>query len=340
MGATEPQAILTPLTEAAIFLVVTVDAGGEDAVARAARGRARAAAVGRVPHPRGRADVRRRRRVGGLGSAVRRAASGGAAPVPGVRGRASRRGSPRRATCCSTSAPTAWTSASSSRSGSTSRLAGCARVVDEVHGFRSFDERDLLGFVDGTENPEGAAAAAAVLDRRRGPGVRRRQLRHRAEVRPRPRRAGTRCAVEEQERAVGRTKLVDIELADEVKPANSHVALNTIVDEDGTRASDRALQHAVRPRRRGRVRHLFHRLRPHPGGDRADADATCSSASRPATTTASSTSRPRSPGTCSSCRRSTSSRTRDTSPPDGRQLGRRDARGRSGGGRITRNRQH
>ena len=40
-------------------------------------------------------------------------------------------------------------------------------------------------------------------------------------------------AVEEQERAVGRTKLSDIELSDDVKPANSHVALNTIIDPDG-----------------------------------------------------------------------------------------------------------
>ena len=40
----------------------------------------------------------------------------------------------------------------------TERLAGVVAVIDEVHGFRSFDERDLLGFVDGTENPEGAAA--------------------------------------------------------------------------------------------------------------------------------------------------------------------------------------
>ncbi len=39
--------------------------------------------------------------------------------------------------------------------------------------------------------------------------------------------------VEEQERAVGRTKLTDIELPDDVKPSNSHVALNTIVDDDG-----------------------------------------------------------------------------------------------------------
>ena len=39
------------------------------------------------------------------------------------------------------------------------RLAGAVTVVDEVHGFKYFDERDLLGFVDGTENPTGAAAA-------------------------------------------------------------------------------------------------------------------------------------------------------------------------------------
>ncbi|CAM5456664.1 Peroxidase OS=Streptomyces parvulus OX=146923 GN=Spa2297_18020 PE=3 SV=1 [Streptomyces parvulus] len=33
------------------------------------------------------------------------------------------------------------------------RLRGAVDVVDEVHGFKSFDERDLLGFVDGTANP-------------------------------------------------------------------------------------------------------------------------------------------------------------------------------------------
>jgi len=37
------------------------------------------------------------------------------------------------------------------------RLAGAAMVIDEVHGFEYFDERDLLGFVDGTENPTGQA---------------------------------------------------------------------------------------------------------------------------------------------------------------------------------------
>ena len=44
----------------------------------------------------------------------------------------------------------------------TEHLRRRATVIDEVHGFRSFDERDLLGFVDGTENPEGDGALEAV----------------------------------------------------------------------------------------------------------------------------------------------------------------------------------
>jgi putative iron-dependent peroxidase len=40
-------------------------------------------------------------------------------------------------------------------------------------------------------------------------------------------------STEEQERAMGRTKLDDIEMADAVKPVNSHIALNVITDLDG-----------------------------------------------------------------------------------------------------------
>ena len=40
--------------------------------------------------------------------------------------------------------------------------------------------------------------------------------------------------VEEQERVIGRTKLSNVEMSDDVKPSNSHVALNTIVEADGT----------------------------------------------------------------------------------------------------------
>jgi putative iron-dependent peroxidase len=114
----------------------------------------------------------------------------------------------------------------------TARLAGLGRVVDEVHGFRSFDERDLLGFVDGTENPEGQAASSAALigdedaEFAGASYVVVQKYVHDIE-------AWEALPVEEQERAVGRTKLDDIEMPDDQKPADSHVALNTIVDEDG-----------------------------------------------------------------------------------------------------------
>ena len=110
------------------------------------------------------------------------------------------------------------------------RLRSLARVVDEVHGFKSFDERDLLGFVDGTENPEGRAASKAVLIGDEDPAfaggsylIVQKYL-HDLE-------AWNTLTVEQQEQAVGRTKLDDVELPE--KAANSHVALNTIVDADG-----------------------------------------------------------------------------------------------------------
>jgi putative iron-dependent peroxidase len=112
------------------------------------------------------------------------------------------------------------------------RLAGAVTVADEVHGFRYFDERDLLGFVDGTENPVGRAAGTAALAGDADPGfaggsyvIVQKYLHDMA--------AWNALAVEAQEQAIGRSKLSDIEMPDDVKPANSHVALNTIVDDDG-----------------------------------------------------------------------------------------------------------
>ncbi|MBN9168524.1 MAG: Dyp-type peroxidase, partial [Microbacterium sp.] len=114
----------------------------------------------------------------------------------------------------------------------TARLAGLAVVVDEVHGFKYFDERDLLGFVDGTENPEGQDASDAVLIGDEDPlhaggsyVIVQKYLHDMA--------AWNALSVEEQERVIGRTKLDDIEMPDDVKPANSHLALNVIEDEHG-----------------------------------------------------------------------------------------------------------
>ncbi len=112
------------------------------------------------------------------------------------------------------------------------RLRGHADVVDEVHGFRSFDERDVLGFVDGTENPERAAAAEAALIGDEDPGfaggsyVIVQKYLHDL-------RAWDALSTEEQELVIGRTKLSDIELPDDAKPANSHLALNVIEGPDG-----------------------------------------------------------------------------------------------------------
>ena len=103
-------------------------------------------------------------------------------------------------------------------------------VVDEVHGFKFFEMRDLLGFVDGTENPEGAAAVAATEipdgDFAGAGYVHVQRYLH-------DMAAWNALSVTEQELVIGRTKLEDIELDDAVKPANSHVAVNTLTDENG-----------------------------------------------------------------------------------------------------------
>ncbi|MFE4255466.1 Dyp-type peroxidase [Streptomyces sp. NPDC056910] len=111
------------------------------------------------------------------------------------------------------------------------QLGDAATVADEVHGFNYFDDRDLLGFVDGSENPTGDAARSAVfIDDEDAPFaggsyvVVQKYLHDMA--------AWHALSTEEQEKVIGRSKADNIEMSDETKPANSHVALNTIT-EDG-----------------------------------------------------------------------------------------------------------
>ncbi len=111
------------------------------------------------------------------------------------------------------------------------RLRGAVTVVDEVHGFRYFDDRDLTGFVDGTENPVGQEAVDATIvgdedpDFAGGSYVLVQKYLHDLEE-------WEALPTEEQERIIGRTKLSDIELDDAVKPSNAHNAL-TVIEEDG-----------------------------------------------------------------------------------------------------------
>jgi putative iron-dependent peroxidase len=105
-------------------------------------------------------------------------------------------------------------------------------VVDEVHGFKSFDERDLLGFVDGTENPEPYEAPEAALVGEEEPefagGSYVAVQRYVHDL-----TAWNALSVEDQERAIGRYKANNVEYPDELKPANSHLVLNVIEDESG-----------------------------------------------------------------------------------------------------------
>lgn len=118
------------------------------------------------------------------------------------------------------------------------RLAGAVTVVDEVHGFRYFDKRDLIGFVDGTESPTGPAGSRAAFVGDSDPPfaggsyVIVQKYRHDMP-------GWNAIGVDEQERVIGRTKLDDLELPDDVspgeggKPPDSHVALNTVTGPDG-----------------------------------------------------------------------------------------------------------
>src|ERR1700723_2152312 len=109
------------------------------------------------------------------------------------------------------------------------RLGDAVSPVDEVHGFRYFDDRDLMGFVDGTENPRGDAAIDAVTIGGEdaafagGSYVIVQKYLHNLD-------AWNALSTEAQERIIGRTKLSDIELDDSVKPTSAHSALTTIVE--------------------------------------------------------------------------------------------------------------
>jgi porphyrinogen peroxidase len=109
------------------------------------------------------------------------------------------------------------------------RIMGAVSLVDETHGFQYFEDRDLLGFVDGTENPRGVAALNAALVAGEDPQfaggsyvIIQKYLHDMSRWNV--------LSTEEQERIIGRRKLSDIELSDEVKPSSAHSALTTIVE--------------------------------------------------------------------------------------------------------------
>ncbi|PWB35077.1 peroxidase [Pseudomonas sp. SDI] len=110
-------------------------------------------------------------------------------------------------------------------------LGDAVAVVDEVQGFRYFDMRSIIGFVDGTENPTGRKIERFTLvgdedpEFVQGSYVLVQKYLHKMGE-------WNALSVEAQERVIGRTKLSDIELADDVKPSCSHSSL-TVIEENG-----------------------------------------------------------------------------------------------------------
>ena len=112
------------------------------------------------------------------------------------------------------------------------RLGDAVAPADEVQGFRYFDRRDLLGFVDGTENPTGPEAVDATVVGDEDPVfaggsyvIVQKYLHDLA--------AWNALPIEAQEHIIGRMKLYDIEIDEAIRPTSAHNSLTKIV-EDGS----------------------------------------------------------------------------------------------------------
>jgi porphyrinogen peroxidase len=226
-----PQPVLTPLTESAIFLVMTLRTGSEGEMRSLLADLSGLERTVGFRVPEGRLAV-----VAGIGSEAWGRLYAGPRPAQ-LRPFRELQGNKHRAV----STPGDLLFHIRARhmdlcfelaSQVMDRLRGLVAVVDEVHGFKYFEVRDLLGFVDGTENPTGPQAAAAVtIGHEDMPFTGSSYVVVQKYVHDLS--AWNALPVDEQERVIGRTKLSNVELPDSVKPSNSHVALNTIVRSDG-----------------------------------------------------------------------------------------------------------
>lgn len=94
-------------------------------------------------------------------------------------------------------------------------------VEEETHGFRWVEDRDLSGFVDGTENPQGEKRqqVAIIADGEDAGGsyVFTQRWQHNL-------KQWQRLDVSKQEQVMGRTKVSNEELDSETRPVTSHVS--------------------------------------------------------------------------------------------------------------------
>ncbi len=104
-------------------------------------------------------------------------------------------------------------------------------VVEEVNGFRYLDSRDLTGFVDGTENPQGEERGQVALLNEvvstfaGGSYVSVQRYVHKL-------KKWEALAVRDQESVIGRSKSDDVELEGDAKPATAHIS-RVVIEENG-----------------------------------------------------------------------------------------------------------
>ena len=109
-------------------------------------------------------------------------------------------------------------------------LGSVAISTEEIRGFRYWDARSILGFVDGTENPHEQERAIFGLVGDVDPVYKGgsylfvQKYIHDLD-------AFEKLSTEEQEKVIGRYKMNDIEMPDNIKPSNSHIALANVGDE-------------------------------------------------------------------------------------------------------------
>jgi putative iron-dependent peroxidase len=228
----QPQPVLAPLTPAAIFLVVTIDEGGEEVVHDALSD-----ISGLVRSTGFRDPTKKLSVITSIGSHAWDRLFDGPRPAelhPFIELEGPQHTAPATPGDLLFHVRAETLDVCFELAGNILRsMAGAVTVVDEVHGFRFFDNRDLLGFVDGTENPDGALAVSATTvgdedaDFAGSCYVHVQKYLH-------DMGSWDSLSVSEQEHVIGRTKLEDLELDDDEKPANSHIALNVITDDDGT----------------------------------------------------------------------------------------------------------
>ena len=101
--------------------------------------------------------------------------------------------------------------------------------IEEIHGFRYWDGRSILGFVDGTENPHGKERAFFGLVGDDDPAYKGGSYLF-VQKYIHDLNAFEELSTEEQEKVFGRYKLNDIEMPDNIKPSNSHIALANVGD--------------------------------------------------------------------------------------------------------------